>query len=489
MALDIGSGEKLTTPLHVDGGLSRTIVAPKPLLMRRPRWLSIVDSIHRASRTPLPLIADYVFIAICAVAARVRLDHSLALSAGVVALLYVTGRYAERSPLETQGVLWFASSIVMPIAVVELAAVAIVDRTTGYTWVPLRFAPAAVVALLGLRALTWGVIATARRKGIGLYRTLIVGSGPRAELVRSKLAAYPDAGLAPVHYLHFEGPCDDEADAFASATRLAHAIHEAEADEVVLAPEDGNGYVLDCVKAAEGLDANFSILPPLADLFLHPGLVTQVGGLPLIQLGRIARSRATLPGKRLFDVVVASVLLLVTMPLWAVIALAVKLSDGGSVFYRQGRVGRDGRVFQMLKFRSMVSSAEHLVIDLRGQNVTNGLLFKVQDDPRVTPVGRVIRKLSLDELPQIWNVLRGDMSLVGPRPLAVEPDAFGRIADKRHTVLPGITGYWQISGGNGLTYEEMIKLDLAYLNNWSLWLDIRLMLRTIPVVFHRRDPW
>lgn len=306
----------------------------------------------------------------------------------------------------------------------------------------------------------------------------------------TKLAAYPDAGLWPVAGLRLgDSPCDDDFEREASATRLAQAVEHARIEEVVLAPEDGMGTLLDCVKAAEGLDVNFSLLPPLADLFLHPGLVTQVGGMPLIHLGKIARRRAKMPGKRLLDLLGASVVLVLASPLLLLIAVAIKISDRGPILYRQRRVGRDGRTFDMLKFRSMVERAEDLVIDLRSQNVTNGLLFKVPGDPRVTPVGRVIRKLSIDELPQLWNVIRGEMSLVGPRPLPVQPEDFGRVDNKRHSVLPGITGYWQIAGGNGLTYEEMIKLDFAYINNWSLWLDVRLLLRTIPVVFRRRDPW
>jgi lipopolysaccharide/colanic/teichoic acid biosynthesis glycosyltransferase len=194
-------------------------------------------------------------------------------------------------------------------------------------------------------------------------------------------------------------------------------------------------------------------------------------------------------GKRAFDLVAASLLLIVLAPLMLATALAVAIADGRPLLYRQRRVGHRGRPFGMLKFRSMVDGAEHFVIDLRHQNVTDGLLFKVRDDPRVTRVGRIIRRLSIDELPQLWNVIRGEMSLVGPRPLAVEPEEFAPAANRRHSVLPGITGYWQISGGNGLPYEEMIKLDLLYIRRRSLWLDIGLLVRTIPALVRRRGHW
>jgi lipopolysaccharide/colanic/teichoic acid biosynthesis glycosyltransferase len=158
------------------------------------------------------------------------------------------------------------------------------------------------------------------------------------------------------------------------------------------------------------------------------------------------------------------------------------------VLFRQRRVGKGGELFDMLKFRSMIVGADRLQAQLRHNNFSDGLLFRMEDDPRITRVGRIIRRLSIDELPQLWNVVRGEMSLVGPRPLPVDPDAFSRGDSERHTVLPGITGYWQISGGNGLAYQEMITLDLAYIRNWSLWLDIRLLLRTVPALVQRHDP-
>jgi lipopolysaccharide/colanic/teichoic acid biosynthesis glycosyltransferase len=178
-----------------------------------------------------------------------------------------------------------------------------------------------------------------------------------------------------------------------------------------------------------------------------------------------------------------------TAPLLAAVAIAIKVSDGGPALYRQRRVGFRGEPFRLLKFRSMRAGADREVIDLAHRNATDGLLFKVVDDPRVTRIGRIIRRYSIDELPQLLNVIRGDMSLVGPRPLAVDPEDFGTMDGRRHSTLPGVTGYWQVSGGNGLTYQEMVKLDLAYIENWSLWLDIRLLLRTVPALVYRHGPW
>ncbi|MBV9291906.1 MAG: sugar transferase, partial [Frankiales bacterium] len=164
---------------------------------------------------------------------------------------------------------------------------------------------------------------------------------------------------------------------------------------------------------------------------------------------------------------------------------AVKLDDGGPIFYRQARVGRNGELFRMVKFRTMVVGADKLLDEMLADNITDGLLYKFRDDPRITRVGHFLRKRSLDELPQLWNVLRGQMSMVGPRPLAVEPHDFAAGDAERHSVVPGITGYWQLSGGPELSYGEMIRLDLSYIRNWSLWLDLRLILRTIPAMLHR----
>jgi lipopolysaccharide/colanic/teichoic acid biosynthesis glycosyltransferase len=230
------------------------------------------------------------------------------------------------------------------------------------------------------------------------------------------------------------------------------------------------------------------MVPPLADLFLRPGSVGEVGGIPLVPLGRVLRGRSTFPGKRVVDVLLAGAMLMMLAPLMLASAIAIKLDDRGPILYRQRRVGRDGELFEMLKFRSMVVGADKFRDVLEMANVTDGLLFKLDSDPRITRVGAFLRRMSFDELPQLWNVLRGDMSLVGPRPLPVQPESFGPLDAQRHAVRPGITGYWQVSGGNGLTYSEMIKLDLAYVHNWSMWLDVRLLIRTFPALFNRHGP-
>jgi lipopolysaccharide/colanic/teichoic acid biosynthesis glycosyltransferase len=194
--------------------------------------------------------------------------------------------------------------------------------------------------------------------------------------------------------------------------------------------------------------------------------------------------------KRSFDVVTSVLVLVLGLPLWTLIALAVKLSSKGPVLYVDRRIGVGEREFPMLKFRTMVSGAADLQPGLEEQNEASGALFKMRDDPRVTRVGRILRRLSLDEIPQIVNVLRGEMSLVGPRPLPLRD--YRLLEDwhrARYAVLPGMTGLWQISGRSGLTFDDLVRLDFTYLENWSIWLDITIIAKTIPAVLTRRGAY
>jgi exopolysaccharide biosynthesis polyprenyl glycosylphosphotransferase len=458
---------------------------------RFPAWLRFVDTVHRAARSPIAIGSDVAVAALCAVLAGVPIAIAGAMAVATALMTYISGGYADRGPLETQGVLWFAARACSAIAFATLIGVSVASLADASHANVLRFGWSAGTGLLVMRGLTWSVLTVARRRGLGLRRTLIVGHNGQASMLARKLGEYTEGGLLPVAMLplgngHGFARFMRE---FPNAAELARSIQESGAEHVVLAPDGSDEAILECVKSSGHLDVTFSILPPLAEFFLHPGHVAQVGGVPLIPLGKIAKRRTAQPGKRFFDLTAATALMVLLSPLMLITAIAIKIFDRGPIFYRQERVGRGGSLFELLKFRSMIQGAERTIIDLRDRNATDGLLFKVVDDPRVTPVGRIIRRLSIDELPQLWNVIRGDMSLVGPRPLAVRPEDFGPIDGQRHSVAPGITGYWQINGGNGLSYDEMIKLDLSYIQNWSLWLDLRLVLRTFPALIHRRGPW
>ena len=204
-------------------------------------------------------------------------------------------------------------------------------------------------------------------------------------------------------------------------------------------------------------------------------------GVPLFELRPPMLTGSDWALKRVFDIVVSAVLLVVGLPLWLLIALAIKLDSRGPVFYVDRRVGVGEREFGMLKFRTMVPDAAEQQAELEAANEATGALFKIRDDPRVTRVGRVLRRFSLDELPQLVNVLRGEMSLVGPRPLPLRD--YELLEDwhrARYLVLPGMTGLWQISGRSGLSFDDLVRLDFSYLENWSIWLDITIIAKTIP---------
>jgi lipopolysaccharide/colanic/teichoic acid biosynthesis glycosyltransferase len=194
--------------------------------------------------------------------------------------------------------------------------------------------------------------------------------------------------------------------------------------------------------------------------------------------------------KRTFDATVSLLVLAVGLPLWLLIALLIKLDSRGSVLYLDRRVGVGEQEFPMFKFRTMIQGADRLQTRLEDENEAGGALFKIRDDPRVTRVGALLRRLSLDELPQVLNVLRGEMSLVGPRPLPLRD--YAKLESwhrKRYLVLPGITGLWQISGRSNLSFDDLVRLDFYYLENWSIWLDISILVKTIPAVLGARGAY
>ncbi|HZN54297.1 MAG TPA: sugar transferase, partial [Candidatus Polarisedimenticolaceae bacterium] len=214
---------------------------------------------------------------------------------------------------------------------------------------------------------------------------------------------------------------------------------------------------------------------------------TDLDGTPMLTVSATPRQPVALLVKRMTDLVASAGALVLLSPLYAVVAVLVRATSPGPVFFRQTRVGLNGRTFTLYKFRSMVHDAEAGRAALAGRNEMSGPVFKIKDDPRITPVGRWIRRFSIDELPQFWNVLRGDMSLVGPRPpIPEEVKKYERWQRRRLSMKPGITCLWQVSGRNGIDFEDWMKLDLAYIDTWSLRLDVQILLRTVPVVLTAR---
>jgi exopolysaccharide biosynthesis polyprenyl glycosylphosphotransferase len=269
---------------------------------------------------------------------------------------------------------------------------------------------------------------------------------------------------------------------------LQELIAETGAHRVVIDPHAlPPGEMLDVVRAAKGLGLRVSLLPRVLDVVGGAVVVDDLDSLTVVGLRRFGLSRSSRLAKRGFDLLVASVALVIAAPVMLAVAAAIVAESGGPVLFRQLRVGRDGRPFRIVKFRTMDPDAEARHPELRRTHGFEGDLFKLEGDPRVTRVGRMLRATSLDELPQLINVVRGEMSLVGPRPLVLDEDAQITGWDRRRLHLtPGITGMWQIAGTGRVPLAEMVKIDYRYVAGWSLWLDLKILLRTVPHVLGRR---
>jgi exopolysaccharide biosynthesis polyprenyl glycosylphosphotransferase len=276
-------------------------------------------------------------------------------------------------------------------------------------------------------------------------------------------------------------------DKHVAAEALETIAARSDIHRLVLAPGlEDQAELLDLVRAAKALGLKVSVLPRMLEVVGSSVVFDDIEGVALLGVRRFGLSREAWLLKRSTDVIGASTGLVLIAPLLALIAVAIKLDSRGPVLYRQQRVGRDGRTFSMAKFRTMVDGADRQKEALRHHNQAEGL-FKIADDPRITRVGRFLRRTSLDELPQLFNVLRGEMSLVGPRPLVPEDDqrVVGWYRRRLH-LTPGMTGRWQVLGSARIPLQEMVKLDYLYAANWSLWLDVKIMLRTIGFVLSRR---
>jgi exopolysaccharide biosynthesis polyprenyl glycosylphosphotransferase len=341
-----------------------------------------------------------------------------------------------------------------------------------------------LLARVGLRV--W--LHRQRRQGRYVHRLLLVGT-PAAvvevgqHLVRSEWSGFLLAGLC----------VDTDAPALAIGGRsvpvvggpsdLVRAVSTTRADAVALTTESTPGELRDLSRDLATTEVELLVAPAVADVAGPRTVARDVAGLPLLHVEEPTFTGPQRVAKEVFDRVSALVALLVLAPVFAAVALAVRLDSPGPVFFRQTRVGRDGRRFRMVKFRTMVVGADRLRADLEHRNEADGLLFKLRVDPRVTRTGRLLRRYSVDELPQILNVLRGEMSMVGPRPpLPTEVDLYEGHVNRRLLVKPGITGLWQVSGRSDLPWDEAVRLDLYYIDHWSPTMDITIMAKTFSAV-------
>ncbi len=272
---------------------------------------------------------------------------------------------------------------------------------------------------------------------------------------------------------------------------LALVLDQVKPDEVILSEADfDERTVLEVVEQAHRQGIKVRLAPDTTELLVQRGEYVPGQGAPLFELRPPVLTGWDWAVKRGFDLLVSLLVVVIGLPLWALIALAIKVDSRGPIVFLDRRVGVGEREFGMLKFRTMVAEAAELQPELEDENEAGGALFKIRDDPRVTRVGRFLRRFSLDEVPQVVNVLKGEMSLVGPRPLPLRD--YRLLEDwhrRRYGVLPGMTGLWQISGRSGLSFDDLVRLDFTYLENWSIWLDISIIVKTIPAVITRRGAY
>ena len=345
-------------------------------------------------------------------------------------------------------------------------------------------------SLLLMRYIDRKVLHWKRRRGRLVSRTIAVGSPDAvAELVevleREKWTGYAVLGMcghAAPHGVELLGSVAD----------LPEVAIAYEADAVLVAGGSYNSAVeLRRIGwALEGLGLEMLVVPSLIDVAGPRVRFSHVAGLPLVYVQEPQIDEAMGFAKRAFDLIGASFLLLLGGIPMLIVALIVKLQDGGPMLYRQRRVGRQQTEFLMYKFRSMVPNADQIRVDLEDANEYDGVLFKIKNDPRITRFGGFIRRFSIDETPQLFNVLRGEMSLVGPRPhLPDDIPRYGEDVHRRLLVRPGLTGLWQVSGRSDLSWSESVRLDLYYVDNWSLTGDVVILLKTIRAVFMRRGAY
>lgn len=447
-------------------------------------WLRVAETWQLSLRHPGPIALDAALAT--AVASVVSGSASLGVVTGVSLVVagLASGVWKRRSAAAAQGVVWYLRAllpalVVCAVAFLAAAATAGIPASLGTDLVSV----AAVASALGVvRTGIWVVVSSARRRGIGLHPTLLIGDPVRVAQIAHRLRTYPEAGMVAAATF---APTPGEAPTVEESSALVESlVGRYPVDTVLSVADESCEPILNDIVRFARQRVDCALVLPLGAMGAGRSS-TRVGDLGLVPL-QLTASWGSDGVKRVLDVVVACTLLVALAPLLAMVAVAVRLADGGPALFCQQRVGRHGRSFPLLKFRSMVVHAEDLQLAVAEHNVGGGLLFKVDHDPRITPVGSFLRRLSIDELPQLVNVVRGEMSLVGPRPLPVDPDEFDLRAQIRHLARPGITGPWQVLGGNALAYDDMVQLDLTYITTRSLGTDLSLLVRTIPALVIRR---
>jgi exopolysaccharide biosynthesis polyprenyl glycosylphosphotransferase len=353
--------------------------------------------------------------------------------------------------------------------------------------------PFAVVLSLLVRFFAHKVLHLLQRRGRSLRHVIVAGSFGAAQQLSERILREPDAGMKVIGIClpssELPRPVVDGIPVIGSLGQVPQVVRTMGCDAVAVTSDDATryNYLRELAWSLEGAGVELLVDPGLVEVAGPRMHIRPLMGFPLLHVEEPHFAGWRRVVKRLSDIVLTSVGLLIISPLMVSIAAVIKLQDGGPVIFRQSRIGREGKPFTMLKFRSMVVDAEQRKLELMSFNEGKGGLFKLSRDPRVTPFGQFLRSFSLDELPQLFNVLGGSMSLVGPRPhLAAELAQMPSEASRRSLVTPGLTGLWQVSGRSDLEGDDAVRLDLRYVENWSLTLDLQILWKTLSAVLAKR---
>jgi len=406
-----------------------------------------------------------------------------------VSVLWLHGLYRPRArwTIQSEALAVLSATIVLALLTLSLLFIfRLPDISRSYL---LALFPAqwalALATRLGLRI----AFERMRAGGYNLRYVLMVGAGPRAQAFAAKLEDHRELGLRVLGFI------DDQTFDLPRSWRqlgglaeIEHLLHSEVIDEVAVCLPFSQWDLMNAIAHICEEEGKIVRVPvDVLDRAFAAGRVEDLDGTPVYSLVSGPDRVAAFVVKRVFDVMVAGVSIVVLSPVFLVVALAIRLREGSPVLFRQVRVGLHGRRFEVLKFRTMAVDAEARYQEVAGKSDTKGAAFKMTEDPRITPTGRYLRRTSLDELPQLWNVLRGQMSLVGPRPAPPrEVDAYDLWHRRRLSMKPGITGLWQVTARRSEQFDDRAQLDLSYIDRWSLWLDLKILARTIPAAFEGR---
>ncbi|MCS7464257.1 sugar transferase [Paenibacillus doosanensis] len=343
---------------------------------------------------------------------------------------------------------------------------------------------AAIISSCSIRSIKRFMYIQLAQQGIVSKNVVIVGAGKFGKSLMEELSNYRYLGYQIVGFVDDNEFTDFKGNKYLGpVSKINEILKDQLVEEIIITIPSERELVNKLITDLRKLDIQIKIVPDLYNLVMSTVQIGNINTLPVVTLVKTPMRGVGLAFKRLIDIIASSLLILVISPIFLITALAIKLDSKGSIIYKQQRIGKNGKQFHMLKFRSMITNADSMLKNLQDKNEVNGLAFKMKDDPRITKVGSFIRKYSIDELPQLFNVLKGDMSLVGPRPpLPNEVERYGDWEWRRLEVLPGITGLWQVSGRSDLSFQQWMSLDIYYIENWSIVFDIKILLKTIPVV-------